>query len=154
MVPKPWFPSRSVQHVQMLLDSYLHWTGEELIPREDPESDSQKVFEAPFVVVSHSKEADPVLNYGNLEALKLWEMTWDSFIKTPSRLTAEIINREERFRLLEDVEKKGFSNDYRGIRISSTGRRFEIQQAVVWNLRDAAGQYAGQAATFKKWTYL
>ena len=48
----------------------------------------------------------------------------------------------------------GYVDDYRGIRISSSGRRFEIDRATVWNLRDAAQAYAGQAATFSTWRFL
>ena len=53
---------------------------------------------------------------------------------TPSRLTAEAPNREERARLLAAVTTRGFIDDYSGIRISNTGRRFRIAQATVWNL--------------------
>jgi hypothetical protein len=83
-----------------------------------------KVFEAPFVVVSHGTEADPVLNYGNAAALALWEMSWEELTRTPSRLTAEAPNREERAKLLEAVTRRGFIDDYSGVRISKTGRRF------------------------------
>ncbi|MEW4451143.1 MEKHLA domain-containing protein [Bremerella sp. JC817] len=30
----------------------------------------------------------------------------------------------------------------------------EIEQAIVWNLTDAAGNHVGQAATFDHWTFL
>jgi len=45
-------------------------------------------------------------------------------------------------------------DDYSGIRISQSGRRFRIEQAIVWNLIDAAGHLCGQAATFDTWTPL
>jgi len=72
----------------------------------------------------------------------------------PSRRSAEPINQEERARILEQVRREGFSRGYRGVRISSAGRRFTIQNAIVWNLVDAAGEYLGQAATFDRWTFL
>ena len=53
-------------------------------------------------------EADPVLNYGNRAALALWEMSWEELTRTPSRLTAEAPNREERAKLLEAVTQRGF----------------------------------------------
>ena len=59
--------------------------------------------EQPFVLVAHGTEADPVLNYGNATALALWEMSWEELTRTPSRLTAEAPNREERARLLATV---------------------------------------------------
>ena len=45
-------------------------------------------------------------------------------------------------------------DDYSGIRISKTGRRFRIEQAIVWNLTDGVGNQLGQAATFDRWTPL
>jgi hypothetical protein len=52
------------------------------------------------------------------------------------------------------VTEFGFIDDYRGIRISASGRRFEIRSAVVWNVIDQTGAHWGQAATFSHWDYL
>ena len=116
--------------------------------------DSQRLYEAPFVVVAHGTQADPILNYGNAVALELWEMSLDEFLRTPSRLTAEPVHRDERARMLERTKAQGYIDDYRGIRISKTGRRFLIAQATIWNLTDANAQPAGQAATFSHWELL
>jgi len=105
-------------------------------------------------VASAGTEADPILNYGNQKALALWEMDWAAFTKTPGRKTAEAMERGERAKFLDEVKKKGYIDNYCGVRISSTGRRFEIKQATVWNLMDSKGQYAGQAVTFSKTTAL
>ena len=93
------------------------------------------------------------MNYGNAAALALWELGWEEFTRTPSRQTAEAPLREERARLLAAVTAHGFIDDYSGIRISKSGRRFRIAQATVWNLA-AAGQPYGQAALFSKWEFL
>ena len=50
--------------------------------------------------------------------------------------------------LLDRVTSSGFIDDYAGIRISAKGRRFRIENAIVWNLIDADGVRHGQAATF------
>ena len=115
---------------------------------------AEKLFSAPFVLVSHGTEADPVLNYGNAAALALWEMSWDEFTRTPSRLTAEAPNREQRARLLAAVTARGYIDDYSGVRISKTGRRFKISSATVWNLLNEAGRPCGQAAMFERWEFL
>ncbi|HIH44407.1 MAG TPA: MEKHLA domain-containing protein, partial [Candidatus Methanoperedenaceae archaeon] len=73
---------------------------------------------------------------------------------TPSRITAEPVNREERARVLEQVRQNGFTDSYQGVRISRTGRRFLVEQATVWNILDENERYAGQAATFSQWRYL
>ena len=62
------------------------------------------------------------------------------------------MHRDERRRLLDEVGRHGFIENYSGIRISKTGRRFRINHATVFNLLDPAGQYVGQAATFEDWT--
>ena len=150
-----WQRSSVVQWTQLLLDSYRHWMNQDLINRDtDPLEESRRLFESPFVVVSHGMQKDPILNYGNLTTLDLWEMSWEELTKTPSRLTAEPPNQEERAQMLERATQHGFIDDYRGIRISKTGKRFLVEQAIVWNVVDAHGHKHGQAATFSKWSFL
>jgi len=140
---------------QIIARSLKHWTGRELLTGDFRAAElAEKVFHAPFVLVSHGTEPDPVLNYGNAAALALWEMAWAEFTRTPSRLTAEAPNREERARLLAAVTAHGFIDDYSGIRIAKTGRRFRIAQATVWNLLDETGNYSGQAALFSRREFL
>ena len=150
-----WEDNDWIAHTQLLLDSWKHWKGDELIRRAGSEVEqSRRLFEALFVVVSHGTQADPVLNYGNRAALELWQIDLPTLLKTPSRETAEPVHRDERARLLERTTRDGFVDDYRGIRITSTGRRFLIEQATVWNLIDESGNYVGQAATFSDWRFL
>jgi hypothetical protein len=94
------------------------------------------------------------LNYGNAAALALWEMPWEELTRTPSRLTAEAPNRDERARLLEAVTTRGFIDDYSGVRISKNGRRFRIFRATVWNLLTVDGKPCGQAAMFNRWEFI
>ena len=148
----PWLKRNWVAHTQLMLDSFQRFLGRDLIPRSGSEYEQAKqLFLAPFVVVSHDKRPDPILNYGNQAALDLWEMEIKTFCETPSRLTAEPVHRDERRRLLKRTTESGFVDDYSGIRISSTGRRFFIRQAIVWNLIDFKNNYKGQAATFSDW---
>ena len=150
-----WLSHGWVEQTQLILDSYRHWLGNELIVRDgSPEQEAEDLFECSFVVVSHGMQADPILNYGNRVALNLWEMDIETFLRTPSRKTAEPVHRDERARLLERTTRDGFVDDYRGVRISSSGRRFFIEHAIVWNLIAEDGRYAGQAATFSKWKEL
>lgn len=150
-----WQRPDIVARTGCLARSLKHWTERDLIPGVTDERElSRRVFEAPFVVVSHGTQADPVLNYGNLTALGLWELSWDELTQMPSRFTAEAPNREERARLLNRVTRDGYIDDYSGVRIAKTGRRFQIARATVWNLLAADGSHAGQAAMFSEWTFL
>jgi hypothetical protein len=145
----------AISHAQRLVCSYKRWTGRDLLPGDfSPRELAQRIFDVPFVVLSHGTQPDPILNYGNRAALELWEMSWDEFTRTPSRLTAEAENREARAKVIEVVARQGFSENYSGIRISKSGRRFEISRATIWNLITESGQFEGQAATFSEWKFL
>jgi len=150
-----WIEHNWIEHSQILLDSFARFVGEELLSRDgDAETQAERLFNAPFVVVSHGTQADPLLNYANQTALDLWQVDVPTLLTMPSRTTAEPMHRDERARLLERTTRDGFVDDYRGIRISSTGRRFLIDRATVWNLLDADGKHVGQAATFSEWKFL
>lgn len=129
----------------LIVESYQRLTGKSLLPVP---FDPLALWNAPFAVVAHGTQADPVFFYGNQAALGLFEMSFAEFTRLPSRFSAEPLARDERARLLEQVSKQGFIDDYSGVRIASSGRRFTIDYATVWNLLDAAGSYHGQAATF------
>ena len=151
----PWQTDFVIAHTQMLARSLKQWTGRELLPGDfSPAELAEKIFHAPFVLVSHGTEADPVLNYGNAAALALWEMSWDELTRTPSRLTAEAPNREERARLLAAVTARGFIDDYSGVRISKTGRRFKISRATVWNLISETASPAARRRCSRDWEFL
>jgi hypothetical protein len=112
-----------------------------------PEEIAKALFEAPFVLVSHSIQSDPILNYGNRKVLQLWEHSWEEFMQTPWRKAVQEVLQEERNKLLAERLSKGFSS-YSGVRISSTGKRFFLENGMVWNILDKQQQYYGQAATF------
>ncbi len=81
-------------------------------------------------------------------------MDFEDLTKLPSKYSAEPMVQEERDHLLQRVSQHGYIDDYCGIRIASTGRRFKLKNAIVFNLVDNNQQYYGQAAILKEWTYL
>jgi PAS domain S-box-containing protein len=108
--------------------------------------------DAPFVVLSHNRQPDPRFVYANRAAQSCFGYSWEEFITLPSRLSAEEPNRAERQRLLDAVTANGFIDDYRGVRIAKSGRRFWIEKAIVWQVVDDHGRLLGQAATFSTWS--
>jgi hypothetical protein len=140
------------RHVAILRDNYQRWTGRHLIaPDFIGESAVQWLDTATFAVVSHNVCQDPVFNYANRAALELFGMTWTQFTAMPSRLSAGVMDRNERTRLLDQVSRDGYIDNYRGIRIAADGRRFMICDATVWNLFDEQNSYCGQAALIPRW---
>ena len=151
---QPWLQAELLAHTQLLLYSFHYWTGQDLLPITNglsPIDRANALFNADFVIVSHGTQADPVLNYGNQKALDLWKMNWETFTQTPSRYTAEPMERSEREQLLAQAKSQGYISNYRGIRIASNGDRFYINRAIIWNVVDQSGNLWGQAATFRDW---
>ncbi|BCA55194.1 MEKHLA domain-containing protein [Nitrospira sp. KM1] len=151
----PWKDGQVVEWTQWMLDSHCHWTGRELIDRSGgPETQARRLFEFPRIVVSHGKEEDPILNYANQAALSLWDFSWERMKTMPSRFTAEPVEQAERDRMLSLARERGYFDRYRGVRITSSGRRFIVDDACIWTIRDCNGQTVGQAATFEKWKWM
>lgn len=147
-------PAVAAQHAHrfaLIAESYQRLLGHPLVEAATAGDPATALWQAPRVIVAHDTQADPVFFYGNRLALTAFEMDFAAFTRLPSRYSAEPLAREERARLLERVTRDGYIDDYAGIRISAQGRRFRIEQAVVWNLVDAAGHCHGQAATFERW---
>lgn len=134
------------RRVALIAASFERLLGRPLVaPHDDP---VEALWAAPFAVVAHGVEPDPIFFFGNRAALTAFACDWPTFTTMPSRLSAEAPLREERQALLDRVSRDGFIDDYAGVRISALGRRFRIADAVVWTLLDAAGADRGQAATF------
>jgi MEKHLA domain len=151
----PWQDPLIIRHTQRLLKSFHHWTGHVLLtPDASPLVTAQALFDAPFVVVSHGTEADPIFNYGNHTALGLWQLDWDTFTQMPSRKTVatdEVASREQ---LLASARQNGYISNYAGVRTASSGQRFWIENVVLWDVLDETDQCCGQAATFDRWQFI
>ncbi len=142
------------EHVELLRYNLKHWTGCGLMDECNALTAARQLYFAPFALLSHGVENDPVMNYANRTAQQLFEMEWHEFVKLPSRLSAEAVLQQERDILLKRVGQNGYIDDYSGVRISKTGNRFLIDHATVWNLLDAQGTPRGQAAMFSIWQHL
>jgi PAS domain-containing protein len=133
----------------LLTGSYARIVGQPLVA--DGQGAAWLYNEAPFVVLAHNTEPDPHFIYANNAAQACFGYTWDEFTRLLSRLSAEAPDRTERQRLLDEVARNGFTMGYRGQRIAKSGRRFWIEDGIVWQLIDADGILRGQAAAFSSW---
>ncbi len=147
-----WQTPEIIAWSQIILNSYQKLLGKELMLRTGtPQTEAKDLYDLPYVVLTHNTDADPLYNYGNEIALKIWEMDWETLLQTPSRTTTQPLLREEREKLMAETTSKGYITDYQGVRISKKGTKYQIDDITVWNLEDTQGNYCGQAATFSQW---
>lgn len=146
---------------KLLTGSYKHLLGHAPIflngpgTRDTAAVGSRWLYEnAQACVLAHDIAAEPVFIYANKAAQALFEYQWDEIIGLPSHLSAEAPNRAERKQLLDTVARNGFATDYSGVRITKSGRRFRINDGILWELRDSHQELRGVAATFQNWTFL
>jgi len=143
------------EYVSLIINSLKRFKGVYLAdPRLSARDQAQQVYEAPYILVAHNATADPIFQYSNKKGLELFEMSWGEFTKLNSKYSAEPQNRNAREQMLKEVLTKGYADNYCGVRISKTGRRFHINSATVWNIIDNENKKQGQAAVFKDYYYL
>jgi hypothetical protein len=136
----------------LLTGSHQRLVGKPLVPEG---ADAKWLYEqAPFAVLAHDSSDEPKFIYANKCAQACFEYDWDEITKLPSRLSAGQADRAERQALLDAVAQHGFMSRYRGVRVAKSGRRFFIEDGIIWELTDAEGRRYGQAAAFSVWTYL
>jgi hypothetical protein len=138
--------------VEALLASYSAALKEPLAPEQaDLASAAAWLYaETDLAVLAHDTREDPVFVYANLAAQRHFEGSWDDLVGMPSRLSAEAPERAERAAMLAQVEQHGFTRDYRGLRVARSGRRFYIEQGIIWNVYGPSGVRWGQAASFRR----
>jgi hypothetical protein len=144
----------TIAHAMLMVSSHQRLVGRPLLARSPGETDEAlagRLYTAHFGLLSHDDQPDPCFNYANLVAQQLFERSWNELVGMPSRLSAEAPERAERDRFLASVAAHGYVDDYSGIRIAKSGRRFRILRATVWNLVDATGRRVGQAAAIRAW---
>ena len=142
------------ESAELIIASYQRLIGRPLDCGQAGGGLADSLYSAPSVVLAHDAGPDPVFFYANRTAQQLFEMGWEEMVRLPSRLSAEPLAQDERQRLLGLVARQGYIDDYSGVRISRTGKRFLIERATVWNLTSGDGKVVGQAAAFRTWVPL
>ena len=132
--------------------SYKKATGTKLVEGNVMVHDAARaLFRAPFACASH--DGNDVFNYGNQAALELWEMEWDAFVGMSSKKSADEADeatQAERRALLDRAASDGVIMNYSGVRVSSRGAKFRIEDATVWTMKDGDGNKTGQAVRFDR----
>jgi len=139
--------------IDLILTSYRKIFDKDLISIDSNQSLEEVLFKANFYLVSHQYQNEPILVYANQKVLERWEMTWEQFIGTPSKYTAETDLQSNRAKMLAIAEKQGYFDNYEGVRISAKGNRFWIKKALIFNIYEHENEVLtdkiiGQAALF------
>ena len=141
-------------HVARVVAAFARVTGGDLVAEAglDPAALGRSAWEGNFALLTHDTNA--ILTYGNRFALDLWEMDWETLVRTPSRETAPEEDRAARAQIMAAVDRDGFTRSYTGRRVSRSGKFFRIENATVFTLRDEEGAGFGTGAFFKSVTRL
>jgi PAS domain S-box-containing protein len=142
----PLYESQSF--FELLTSSYQRLLGRSLtgIDPTPGEGPSWLYETAPFGLLAHDTQADPIFVYGNRAVQTRFGYSWAELTALPSRLSAEAPERQEREDFLQRVSRDGFVENYRGMRVTKSGERFWIEGVTVWQLIDENGNRHGQAA--------
>ncbi|TVU59214.1 MEKHLA domain-containing protein [Vibrio atlanticus] len=136
-----------VKQVKIISHNYNRIFGKQLYRENNSDLEIfYEVWNSHFAIVSHGTEINPLFNFANKKALEIFELNYLDFIGLPSIQTADALAAEDRIMLLNDVNRHGFVKNYSGIRVSAKGKKFQICDAVIFNLFDFEYNYHGQAA--------
>ena len=97
-----------------------------------------------------SHDTNGFFNYLNKAALSLFKVTKDQVIGRSTTMTAPKSEQKQRNELLNQVNSRGFIENYKGIRVTSDGGLFEIEDATIWNVYDKNSHKIGQAVIIYK----
>lgn len=148
----------TIIHTRRLLESLLRHKNipvyEAALESKTPEELAEWMFSSYNAVLSQGTEADPLLNYGNTQALTAWGMRYDEFVGRPSQSTVELSLCQERAKILAQVKTQGLVYPYTGIRIAKDGKRFRMKDAKIWTVQDERSNPIGMAAMFPDWEFV
>lgn len=161
----PWLSPQACALAEWILASHRHLFGRPLLAGSRhgaigddgatvSRSAAQELFAATICVLAHDGGEDPRLIYANRSALVLWGRRWGEMVGMPSRLTAAPGERPARRAMLTAALRQEAITGYGGVRVDRSGRRFRIEGARLWTVRDGAGAPCGQAAAFGRWWWL
>lgn len=154
--PAPFESTAAVMQSLTICGSYKEKIDEKLLDGTlMVQEAAEALWNAPFVCASH--DASDVFNYGNKAALSLWGLSWDEFVGLPSTKSADEADeaiQSERRALLDEAAATGVIRNYSGVRQTSEGRRFRINDATVWTITDKGGNKTGQAVVFDSFVWL
>ena len=127
--------------------SFYKYT-DKLLPLEKNKDLLSSFDECLLPIASH--DTNGFFNYLNKAALSLFKVTKDQVIGRSTTMTAPKSEQKQRNELLNQVNSHGFIDNYKGIRVTSDGELFQIEDATIWNVVDKNSHKMGQAVIIYK----
>ena len=121
---------------------------DKLLPLEKNKDLLSSFDECVLPIASH--DSNGFFNYLNKAALSLFKVTKDQVIGRSTTMTAPKSEQKQRNELLNQVNSHGFIDNYKGIRVTSDGELFQIEDATIWNVVDKNSHKMGQAVIIYK----
>ena len=121
---------------------------DKLLPLEKNKDLISSFDECVLPIASH--DTNGFFNYLNKAALSLFKVTKDQVIGRSTTMTAPKSEQKQRNELLNQVNSHGFIDNYKGIRVTSDGELFQIEDATIWNVVDKNSHKMGQAVIIYK----
>lgn len=121
---------------------------DKLLPLEKNKDLLSSFDECVLPIASH--DTNGFFNYLNKAALSLFKVTKDQVIGRSTTMTAPKSEQKQRNELLNQVNSHGFIDNYKGIRVTSDGELFQIEDATIWNVVDKNSHKIGQAVIIYK----
>jgi len=121
---------------------------DKLLPLEKNKDLLSSFDECVLPIASH--DTNGFFNYLNKAALSLFKVTKDQVIGRSTTMTAPKSEQKQRNELLNQVNSHGFIDNYKGIRVTSDGELFQIEDATIWNVVDKNSHKMGQAVIIYK----
>ena len=121
---------------------------DKLLPLEKNKDLLSSFDECLLPIASH--DTNGFFNYLNKAALSLFKVTKDQVIGRSTTMTAPKSEQKQRNELLNQVNSHGFIDNYKGIRVTSDGELFQIEDATIWNVVDKNSHKMGQAVIIYK----
>ena len=114
---------------------------------------AKKMFHAPFGIFSFDNAEKPVFTYANLTALELFDTSWEELTQMTIDELMDAESWKETINMIANVKQKGALPNYSGKRVSKTGKQFNFENGIIWNLLDEFLTVDGQAVVFANWNF-
>lgn len=109
---------------------------------------AERMFHAPFALFSYGNEEEPIYNYANLTALKLFDISWEDLTQTRIQDSFEAEEWKKHLGIMNQVQEKGALPNYCSSRKIKTGKSFHFKKGIIWSLKDEYLTHTGQAVVF------